>query len=144
MEMVKPGAITHMGTYNENPLCIAAAEASMSQLEAGGIEHIAKLGKKLLEGIQDEIERTKVEAIVQGVGPMLQVYFTKLRKIRNLRDTLPTRCDSEKSKGFQRELLKRGVYFHPDLFERQFISTAHTEEDVEKSLSAVGEAFRAL
>ena len=66
MEMVKPGAITHMGTYNENPLCVAAAEASISQLEAGGIEHIAKLGKRFLEGIQKEIEKTKVEAIVQA------------------------------------------------------------------------------
>jgi len=144
MEMIRPGAITHMGTYNENPLCVAAAYASIAELEAGGIQHIAKLGKKFLEGIQEAIEKTRIQAIVQGIGPMLQVYFTKLKKIRNVREALPPKCDSEKSKRFQKELLKRGIYFHPDLFERHFVSTAHTEEDVEKAISAATEAFKAI
>lgn len=144
MEMIRPGAITHMGTYNENPLCVAAAYASITELEAGGIQHLARLGKKFLEGVQGAIEETGIEAVVQGVGPMLQIYFTKLKKIKNVRDVLPPKCDSEKFKRFQRELLKRGIYFHPDLFERQFVSTAHTEEDVEKAISAVTEAFKAL
>jgi glutamate-1-semialdehyde 2,1-aminomutase len=144
MEIIKPGAITHMGTYNENPLCVAAAYASITELGTGGIEHIAKLGRILYEGIQEAIEKTRIDALVQGIGPILQVYFTKLGKIRNLRDALPPKCDAEKSKRFQRELLKRGVYFHPDLFERQFISTAHTEQDIERAVSVVTEAFKAL
>jgi glutamate-1-semialdehyde 2,1-aminomutase len=144
MEMIRPGAITHMGTYNENPLCVAAAYASITELEAGGIEHLAKLGGIFYEGIQQAIERTGVDAIAQAIGPILQVYFTKLKKIRKLRDVLPPQCDAEKSKSFQRELLKRHVYFHPDLFERQFLSTAHTERDVAEAVSAATEAFRAL
>ena len=144
MELIRPGAITHMGTYNENPLCVAAAHASITELEAGGIQHIARLGAMFLEGVQDAIEKTKIEAIVQGVGPVLQVYFTKLKKIRNLRDVLPPKCDFEKFKRFQKELLKRHIYFHPDQFERHFVSTAHTEEDVKTAISAVTEAFKAL
>jgi glutamate-1-semialdehyde 2,1-aminomutase len=144
MEMIRPGAITHMGTYNENPLCVAAAQASITQLEAGGIERIRKLGEMLLEEIQKAIEKTKIEAIVQGLGPVFQVYFTKLKKIERFRDTLPPNCDFQKSKRFQKELLRRGVYFHPDLFERNFICTAHTEDDIRTAVSAITDSFRAL
>lgn len=141
MEHVKPGKIAHWGTYGGNPLCLAAAYASITELEAGGIDHLTKIGNMLLEGVKESIEKTNVKAIAQGLGGAgLQVYFTELKKIRNWREAAT--CNIEKFNRFQKELLKRGVYFHPYQFEHQFVSTAHTEEDIEKALSAITEALK--
>ncbi len=141
MEIVGSGKIAHFGTYGGNPLCLAAAYASITELEAGGSTHLAKIGNKLLHGVEDAIEKIKVEAIVQGLeGTGLQIYFTKLKKIKNWREA--STCNLEKYKRFSKELLKRGIYFHPYLFEHQFVSTAHSEEDIDKAISAITESLK--
>ena len=141
MDLVGSGKVAHFGTYGGNALCLAAANASIASLEDGGIQHITKMGDMLLEGIGGAIEKTNAKAIVQGLGGAgLQVYFTELKKIRNLREAAA--CDAEKCRSFHKELLRRGIYFHPYVFEHQFISTAHTEQDIEKTISAATEAFK--
>jgi Glutamate-1-semialdehyde aminotransferase len=67
------------------------------------------------------------------------VFFTPLDKIRNYREALSV--DDDAFYVFHEEMLKRGVYMHPDPFERTVISTAHNEEDAQKVLEAAKEAF---
>ena len=146
MEQVVPGKIMHAGTYNANPLCVAAAYASVTELTANdgaAYKHLHKVGRMLEDGLRDAAEKTHTEAIVQGVGAGgCQLYFTKMKKIRNYRDFFS--CDPAKYLRFHKELLKRGIYFHPQQNEHLFVCTEHSVEDVQKCITAVEQALKIL
>lgn len=143
-ETLIPGKVFHAGTYNANPLCVAASHACLSELDKPGVyAKFHKIGNMLQEGLQKAIDDTKAEAIIQGAGPGgCQLYFTKLKKIKNYRDFLS--CDSKKYMRLHKKLLKRGIYFHPQQYEHLFICTQHTEEDIEQCTTAVKEVLREL
>ena len=97
----------------------------------------------LQDGLQGAVEKTRTDGIVQGVGAGgCQLYFTKMKKIRNYRDFFST--DSEKYLRFHKELLKRGIYFHPQQYEHLFVCTEHTTEDVQKAVTAAEQALKAI
>jgi len=146
MELAQPGRVSFSGTYHANPLCIAAADATLSELlenEAAAYKHLRKIGGLLQRGIEEAIRQTHSHAIIQGAGPGgFQIYFTPLPQIREYREF--GSCDFGKYRRFHKELLKRGVYTHPGQNEHWFVSTAHGEEDVESTLSAVRESLKAI
>jgi len=146
MSMFVPGKVVHFGTMNANPVCLAAIETSLEMLSeknGAALRDLNKRGDRLISGIKEAIKTTKAEAIVQGIhGAGSQIYFTPLEKITNYRDSLS--CDRGKYKLFQKELLKRGIYVHPAQHEHWFLSTVHTDEDIEKAISAVNEALLVL
>ena len=144
MENLVPGKVFHAGTYNANPLCVVAALASLTELERPGTyQKMKKVGDRLQSGLEEAISRTKTSAIVQGIGPGgCQLYFTKLKKIRNYPDYAT--CDAQKYLAMHRKLLKKGVYFHPQQYEHLFVSTQHTEDDVEECVQAVTTALKSL
>ena len=146
MEQVVPGKIMHAGTYNANPLCVAAAYTSLTELtrnDGAAYKHMHKVGRMLQEGLQSALEKTRTEGIVQGVGAGgCQLYFIKMKKIRNYRDFFST--NSEKYLRFHKELLKRGIYFHPQQYEHLFVCTEHTTEDVRKAITAAEQALKTI
>ncbi|MGD0177012.1 MAG: glutamate-1-semialdehyde 2,1-aminomutase [Candidatus Bathyarchaeia archaeon] len=146
MEQVVPGKIMHAGTYNANPLCVAAAYTALTELtknDGAAYKHMHKVGRMLQDGLQGAVEKTRTEGIVQGVAAGgCQLYFTKMKKIRNYRDFFST--DSEKYLRFHKELLKRGIYFHPQQYEHLFVCTEHTTEDVQKAVTAAEQALKAI
>jgi len=142
LEMVSPGKMVFGGTYNANPLSLAGTYANLEILsENGGAIYgsMNRFGTKLMKGLEEEAQKAKVDVLVQGVGSVYQVFFTYLHEIQNYREALNT--NDEKFQTFQQGMLNRGVYMHPDPFERQLISTVHTDEDVEKILQAASESF---
>ena len=144
MQYVVPGKIAHSGTYFANPLCVAAAYASLSFLskDDGAIyKHLNKIGTSLKNALEDAVKATNTEAIVQGEGAMgTQLYFTKLKKITNYRDFL--NCDTTKYLRFHRELLKRGIYFHSQQAEHLFVCTEHSEWDIDRLKQQATDALR--
>ena len=146
MEQVVPGKIMHSGTYNANPLCVAASFAALDELtknDGAAYRHLHEIGNMLQEGLQAAIDRTHTTAIVQGVGAGgCQLYFTRMKKIRNYKDFFS--CDAAKYLRFHKELLKRGVYFHPQQYEHLFVCTEHTTDDVSKCMEAVDQSLRAI
>ena len=145
MENAKPGHVSFSGTYHANSICITAADATLKELSSNdysAYRHLNKIGGMLQDGLDKTVQETGSRAIVQGVGPGgLQIYFTKLNKIRDYREF--TTCDTAKYAIFHKELIRKGVYLHPGQNEHWFVSTAHTEEDVEQTLSAVHVALKA-
>jgi glutamate-1-semialdehyde 2,1-aminomutase len=137
MEKLVPGKVFHAGTYNANPLVVSASLACLNELNRPGTySRLKKVGDMLQAGLEAAIEQTKTQAIVQGIGPGgCQLYFTKLKKIRNLLDYLS--CYSEKYLQMHRKLLRAGVYFHPQQYEHLFVSTQHSPEDVDFAVAAV-------
>jgi glutamate-1-semialdehyde 2,1-aminomutase len=143
LEMVAPGKIGFGGTYNANPLSLAGSLANLEILSENNAEAYSVLhsvGSTLIRGLAEQAHDAGVELLVQGVGPLFQLFFTHLEKIRNYREAWL--ADDESFHIFHEEMLKRRVYLHPDPFERIPISTAHNKQDVEYIVEAAGEAFR--
>ena len=145
MGMIGPGRIGYGGTYNGNSMCLAAARATLLELTRNDDEafrHMHIVGAKIMEGLRELMERYDHESIVQGLGPMFQVFFTKERSITGYRQTLS--ANIEKFRTFRNLMLRRGVYFHPDGMERIMISAAHDKLDVERVLAGAEESLREL
>jgi glutamate-1-semialdehyde 2,1-aminomutase len=145
MGMIGPGKIGYGGTYNANPLSLAVCKATLDVLSKNDGEAFSSMNsttKKLMDGLQQACDKTGHDAVVQGVGPMFQLYFTRLKKISTYRQSL--QCDYEKFKDFREDMLERGIYFHPDGTERFMVSAVHTAEDIEKTLAAAEDALSRL
>ena len=145
MGMIGPGKIGYGGTYNANPLSLAVCKATLEILcknDGEAFSHMNSTAKKLTDGLQQACDKAGHDAIVQGVGPMFQLYFTRLKKISTYRQSL--QCDLEKFKDFREMMLERGVYFHPDGTERFMLSAVHTTEDIEKTMAAAEDCLGKL
>jgi glutamate-1-semialdehyde 2,1-aminomutase len=145
MGMIGPGKIGYGGTYNGNSLCLAAANATLDELikdDGAVFRHMHLTGAEIVEGLRDLMARYDQSGIVQGIGPMFQLYFTGAKRILNYRHTLQS--DFQKFRDFRNLMLRRGVYLHPDGTERMMITAAHDGSDVERVLSAAEDSFREL
>ncbi len=143
--MIGPGRIGYGGTYNANSMCLAAAKATLTELTRNDdqvFRYMHLMGAKIVKGLRDLLDRNDHEGIVQGLGPMFQLFFTKEHEITGYRQTLT--ADMEKFRAFRNLMLRRGVYLHPDGMERIMISAVHDEPDVERVLAAAEESLREL
>ena len=145
MEMVVPGKIGFAGTYNANPLSLSACLAVLKEIsrnDGEALKRMRSLGRKLTDGLQNILDSTDHDGFVQGVGAMFSILFTKLAKITDYRQWIT--CDLEKFKKFRDLMILNGIYLHPDGMERVVLSTAHTQEDIKKTLMAAEEALKKL
>jgi glutamate-1-semialdehyde 2,1-aminomutase len=142
MDLLADGTVFRAGTVNANRMAMAAAFATLEFLEEddGSVyRQIYRIGEKLMKGIEALIAREQIQAIVQGFGPMFQIHFTPLDRIRNYRDYCQSDLDTYMV--LRNKLLPRGIFIRPAHFGEIYISAAHSEEDIDKTLAAVEEAF---
>ena len=143
--MIGPGRIGFGGTYNAHPLALASAKATLQTLfekDGEAFRRMTDLGAKLKAGLTETLRSGGYNVVVNAVGPMVSIYFTKLRRVSTYRQALQS--DGEKFKRFRDEMLKRGVYMHPDGLERLSISAVHTEREIESTIKAAEESLKAL
>ena len=142
MDQVSDGAVLHAGTYNANVVATAAASASLDVLTRPGThERLFRLSERLMRGFGEILERAGVPVQVQGVGPMFQFWFSST-PIRNYRDAA-AHLNSPKYAALARALHERGVLVHPSNIELWFVSTVHTDADIEATLQAFEDAVAA-
>ncbi len=142
MDMIAPGRISFGGTYFANNISMAGTLANLKVLQRGGPELYERLGKlteRLHKGIEDAAKEAKIAVLVQSVCGMLQYYFTRRKKISNYREALA--IDWDLYLRHSQLLLDRGIYTHPDNYERLLLSNAHTEKDVDQFISVIRETF---
>ena len=145
MSVLEGGKVRHAGTYNAAPLALAAARATLNELFADGgavYRRLDVLGSQLTAGLQEVIDRSGVPGVVQGQGSMFQVYFTEQPRVRTYREAM--RTDRDLFSRFAHEMIYRGVFVHPDVFEHWFLSAAHTAEDVATVLEVAEDALAAI
>ena len=106
----------------------------------GVYEMLFGTGERLVAGLRELVERHGVTALVQGVGPVFQVWFSD-RPIRNYRDAA-AHARPDVFRLWWQEMLRDGILFHPSQFENLFVSTAHTDDDVELTLASAAETLR--
>jgi len=145
MNLLEEGKVFRAGTLNANRVAIAAAYATLNYLEEenGKIyREVYRLGEKLISGIKEIIKREQVKAIVQGFGPMFQIHFTPLAKLRNYRDFC--KSNGEVFIKFRDKLLKKGIFIRPAHFGEIYISAAHTDDDIEQTIAAVDNVIKEM
>jgi glutamate-1-semialdehyde 2,1-aminomutase len=144
MRLVSPeGPVYQAGTLSGNPLATAAGYATLKVLsENPGIyDKMERLAEKLCRGLKEIMERAKIPVFINRAGSMLTMFFTG-EEVKDYDSAL--KADTTMYAAFFREMLKRGVYLPPSQFESVFLSAAHTEEDVEKTLEAAESAAGTL
>jgi glutamate-1-semialdehyde 2,1-aminomutase len=143
MSMISPlGPVYQAGTLSGNPLAMAAGIATLEiAFEPGAYQRLDRLSARLSEGLRDAAERAGVPTYHTRVGSMVGVFFHP-GPVGNY--TEAKRSDTARYGRFFHEMLRRGVYLPPAQFEALFVSLAHTEADIDHTISAAAEAFEAV
>jgi glutamate-1-semialdehyde 2,1-aminomutase len=143
MDHVAPmGPVYQAGTLSGNPLAMAAGSATLDVLQrAGSYERLESLGARLEQGLLDARDEADVKATVNRVGSMMTLFFTP-GPVTDYESAKTS--DTSLYARFFHAMLKAGVYLPPAQFEAFFVSLAHTETDVDTTVGAAREAFRAM
>jgi glutamate-1-semialdehyde 2,1-aminomutase len=134
-----PEFVAQVGTLNGNPVAAVAGLATLAELrKPGTYARLHRIGAGLRDGLADAIKRSGIAAQVVGEAPLFDVFFTE-QPITDYRSTLTS--DRDLLKAFNHQCLRRGVLKGAQKF---YVSLAHTEADVERSLEAFAGALGAL
>jgi glutamate-1-semialdehyde 2,1-aminomutase len=142
MSLVAPaGPVYQAGTLSGNPLAVTAGLWSLERLKAPLYRHLERLSRRLANGLVEEADAADVALQVNRAGSMLTPFFTA----SPVRD-YPSACQADTAKygRFFQALLARGVYPPASQFEAWFLSAAHTERDIDRTLAAARAAFREI
>jgi glutamate-1-semialdehyde 2,1-aminomutase len=134
------GPVRHIGTYNANPISVAAANATLAELESGGDELYRDLdgrAARLAQGLRDAAAAAGAPLVVNQVGAVLHLLWAPRMPLRSHDDAYAS--DTASVGDVAAHLLGSGVF----ALERGlwFISTAHTDEDVELTVAAAEHAI---
>ena len=139
-----PDMVLHYGTFNGHRLTMKVIAANLDLLsEDGTYSRLHGIGDLAINALRDVFRRRKINAIVQGFGPMFQIYFTEREAIHDYRDYCAY-VDTQRYSRFIHALLDRGIYMTPSNGLHWIISTVHTETDVEALVKAADEACKGL
>jgi len=142
MEKIAPlGSVYQAGTLSGNPVAVAAGLATLKLVQQENFQaKIEATSRALVEGLGKEAKAAGVVFSAQSVGSMFGLYF---------RAAPPTsfaevmQCDKERFNRFFHAMLARGVYLAPSAYEAGFVSASHGPAEIEATLAAAREAFRA-
>jgi len=141
MSMVSPeGPVYQAGTLSGNPLAMTAGIETLKIISRKGTyEKLERTAGLLERGLIEAAKKTGVKTKFYRAGTIFCTYFTDTDVVDY--KTAKT-SDTTKFSRFFSGMLKRGVYIAPSQFEAGFISLAHTEKDIEKTLKAAYESFK--
>lgn len=140
MEQVAPlGPAYQAGTMAGNPASMSAGIACLEVLQQEGVyDEMDRLGQKLEQGILKHAEHTGVPIQINRLKGALTVYFTD-EKVKNYEQAENT--DGERFARFFKLMLAEGINLAPSKYEAWFLTTAHTDEDIDETLKAVEKTF---
>jgi len=143
MNQVAPmGSIYQAGTLSGNPLAMAAGIATLSVLKDDKVyDALEQKTTRLMTGLKDAADKAGIPLQTNNIGSMAGFFFTD-RKVRNFEDAKT--CDLDRFARFWRGMLAQGIYLAPAQFEACFVSAAHTDEDIDKTLAAAQSVLTAM
>jgi glutamate-1-semialdehyde 2,1-aminomutase len=143
MALVADGTVSMAGTYSANGIAVAAANAALDELGAPGkYQTLFARCARFYDGLAAIFSRHGLPAYVVGLGPVLQVWFAE-KPIRNYRDAARY-ANHDRFRVWWEGMLERDVLFHPGAFENLFVSFAHSEEDIDRTLAAADDVAAQL
>lgn len=142
MEQIAPsGPIYQAGTLSGNPLAMTAGYETLSQLTPEAYTEFTRKGDRLEAGIKAAAEKYDIPNTVNRAGSMIGFFFTN-ENVINYDKAKASNLDYFAA--YYREMANQGVFLPPSQFEGLFLSTAHSDEDIEKTLQAIDIAFSKL
>jgi len=142
MNQIAPlGPIYQAGTLSGNPLSMASGLAMLSALESDKsfYENLGKRSQYLVNGIVSEAKVQNIPMTSNSVGGMFGLFFSSEKKVSNFSQA--SSCNIELFKKFYNAMLKQGIYLAPSAYEAGFLSNAHTDDDLDKTINAAATAF---
>ena len=134
------GPVYQAGTLSGNPLAMAAGLATLSEVEQPGFyESLAENGHALMDGLTEITKKLKVPFTGDVLGGMFGFCFNDIARVRSFQDVAAS--NETLFKKFYHEMLQRGVYFAPSMFEAGFISSAHGPIEIDKTLNAAADSL---
>ncbi len=143
MERVAPlGPVYQAGTLSGNPLAMRAGLATLPKLEAPGFyDGVNRRTKRLAEGLRNALKESGVPGQVNVAASLLTLFFCE-QPARNYDDA--KKSDTAKFGSFFQQMLERGIFLPPSQYEALFVSAAHTDADIDRTISAARESLAAL
>jgi len=134
------GPVYQAGTLSGNPLAMAAGLATLERLEEDGFyEALGERTRSLAGGLASVAAEAGIPLATEHAGGMFGFVFTDEQPVRRYDQVAG--ADLERFRSFFHGMLERGIYLAPSAFEAGFVSAAHTEEDVARTLEAAREAL---
>jgi glutamate-1-semialdehyde 2,1-aminomutase len=136
------GPVYQAGTLSGNPLAMRAGLATLPKLAAPGFyDALDRRTLRLAVGLREALDAAGVAACVNVAGSLLTLFFNGA-DVRNYDDA--KKSDGAKFAAFFQAMLDRGVFLPPSQFEALFISAAHTDEDIDRTIEAARESLKAI
>ncbi|MDD2658921.1 MAG: glutamate-1-semialdehyde 2,1-aminomutase [Methylococcales bacterium] len=144
MQCLAPlGPVYQAGTLSGNPVAMAAGLKTLELIgQPGFYESLAAKTGKLTAGLKERAHQAGIPLTTNSVGGMFGVFFSAEQQVT--RFTQVMQCDQALFKRFFHAMLEAGVYLAPSAFEAGFVSMAHSDEDLDKTLDIAEAVFKRL
>jgi len=144
MEFIAPtGPVYQAGTLSGNPVAMAAGLKTLELISAD--DFFADLNKKvttLVDGIMQKAVENNIPMTQNIVGGMFGLFFSDADKVSNFEQA--TQCNLERFKKFYHGMLEQGIYLAPSAYEAGFVSSMHSDEDIQATIDAAGKVLETL
>jgi glutamate-1-semialdehyde 2,1-aminomutase len=145
MDQLAPtGPVYQAGTLSGNPLAMVAGLTQLRILNEteGFYEQLEQKSARLETGLKQALSDLSYPGVVNRVGSMFTLFFTKEEQVRSFDDVC--KCDTQQFSRFFKLSLDNGIYLAPSQFEAGFMSIAHTTEDIDRTISVSYDALKIM
>lgn len=144
MECLAPlGPVYQAGTLSGNPVAMAAGLKTLELIDQPGFyESLTAKTEKLTSGLKERASQAGIAFSTNSVGGMFGLFFTEEEQVRSFAQVMA--CDQNLFKRFFHAMLDEGVYLAPSAFEAGFVSIAHSNDDLDKTLDTAEAIFKRL
>ncbi|MFC0270184.1 glutamate-1-semialdehyde 2,1-aminomutase [Metabacillus herbersteinensis] len=142
MERIAPsGPIYQAGTLSGNPLAMTAGYQTLKQLTPASYEEFSRKADRLENGLSQAAQEYEIPHTINRAGSMIGFFFTD-KEVTNYEEAKTSNL--EYFAKYYREMANNGVFLPPSQFEGMFLSTAHTDHDIDQTIEAARKAFSQL
>ena len=144
MEYIAPsGPVYQAGTLSGNPIAMAAGLCMLKHIEKDGFyEPVFRATDMLINGLRERAKAAGIAMTSNHVGSMFGVFFTEAEHITNYQQVMA--CDTDRFNRFFHGMLEGGIYLAPASYEAGFLSSAHSDADIEETLDIAEHVFKTL
>ncbi|QTF07443.1 glutamate-1-semialdehyde 2,1-aminomutase [Brenneria izadpanahii] len=144
MQALAPtGPVYQAGTLSGNPIAMAAGLACLTEVAKPGVhQKLTELTEQLTAGLSAAAKAANIPLVINQAGGMFGLFFTDAERVTCYQDVMTS--DVDRFKRFFHMMLEEGVYLAPSAFEAGFMSLAHSQQDIERTIEAAHHSFARL